>query len=428
MDTIFALATAVGRAGVAVIRISGGQAKRVFGMFDASEPAPREARLRRLRARDGRVLDDALVLHFKGPCSFTGEDVVELHLHGGVAVVQSVLAELNDIPEFRSAEPGEFTRRALLNGKLDLAEVEGLADLIDAETEAQRRQAQRLLSGHLGERAEQWRRDLIRAASLMEAVVDFADEDVPEDVSDEVYDLLSSVLITFRKEIEGVQIAERVREGFEVAIVGAPNVGKSTLLNTISGRDAAITSDVAGTTRDIIEVRMDLDGIPVTFLDTAGLRESTDEVERIGIERAEQRAALSDLRLVLSEPGSALPIEPRTDDIVVTSKGDLNPSDGLVLSGKTGLGVGEVLQLVSKKLKARVSTVGTASRNRHATVLKAAAEYIEKALGLLKLGEDSFDLAAEETRSALRILEGLIGRVGVEDLLDEIFSSFCLGK
>ncbi|WP_373050624.1 tRNA uridine-5-carboxymethylaminomethyl(34) synthesis GTPase MnmE, partial [Thalassovita aquimarina] len=301
MDTIFALATAHGKAGVAVIRVSGPLAhsagERLAGML----PDPRKAGLRLLRDGQGVRLDEALVLTFPDKSSFTGEAVVELQLHGSVAVVASVLRELGNMDGLRQAEPGEFTRRALENGRLDLAQVEGLADLIEAETEAQRRQALRVLSGDLGNRAEEWRRDLIRAASLLEATIDFADEDIPVDVSPEVNELLDRVIASLSKEIAGVSAAERVRTGFEVAIVGAPNVGKSTLLNALAGRDAAITSEYAGTTRDVIEVRMDLAGLPVTLLDTAGLRETQDKVEEIGIKRARERAGLADLRVFLVE-------------------------------------------------------------------------------------------------------------------------------
>ncbi|NBB81637.1 MAG: tRNA uridine-5-carboxymethylaminomethyl(34) synthesis GTPase MnmE, partial [Verrucomicrobia bacterium] len=299
MDTIFALSTAPGKAGVAIIRVSGAAAFQAVEPLVDSLPAPRRSGLRSVKSPDGDVLDTALVLTFEAGHSFTGETTVEIQCHGSRAVVSAILDALGRQDGLRPAQPGEFTRRALENEMLDLAQVEGLADLIDAETEAQRKQAVRVLSGQLGARAEEWRRKLIRAAALLEATIDFADEEVPEDVSPEVSELLESVRAELDKEIAGVGSAERIREGFEVAIVGAPNVGKSTLLNVLAGRDAAITSEVAGTTRDVIEVRMDLSGLPVTLLDTAGLRTTEDEVESIGVDLAMKRAKAADLRVFL---------------------------------------------------------------------------------------------------------------------------------
>ena len=299
MNTIFALASAQGRAGVSVIRLSGPDAKEVMAKFASNLPNDRVAGLRILIDDAGEPLDHALVLCFDGPRSFTGEDVVELHLHGSIAVVQSVLRVLGDSGLARLADPGEFTRRALENGRMDLAQVEGLADLIESETEAQRKQALRVVTGHLGALVEQWRSSLIRAAALIGATIDFVDEDVPVDVTPEVRELLTGVKTDLIKEITGSKVAERIRVGFEVAIVGAPNAGKSTLLNAMAGRDAAITSEIAGTTRDVIEVRMDLKGLPVTILDTAGLRDGQDAVEVIGINRALGRAGDADLRIFL---------------------------------------------------------------------------------------------------------------------------------
>ncbi|MGH1446043.1 MAG: tRNA uridine-5-carboxymethylaminomethyl(34) synthesis GTPase MnmE, partial [Cognatishimia sp.] len=321
-DTVFALATAPGKAGVAVVRVSGPAVADVAAALFGELPAPRMASLKVLCDAGGVRLDQALVLYFEQGRSFTGEEVLEFHLHGSIAVVNRVLRVLGDLNGLRLAEAGEFTRRALENGCLDLAQVEGLADLIDAETEAQRRQALRVLSGDLGKVAERWRSDLIRAAALIEATIDFADEDVPVDVTPEVEALLNGVLSVLAKEISGVETAERIRTGFEVAIVGAPNVGKSTLLNALAGREAAITSEFAGTTRDVIEVRMDLSGLPVTLLDTAGLRDTDDHVEGIGIERAKERAVAADLRVFLIEDGQSPDFEPLAGDIVVAAKAD----------------------------------------------------------------------------------------------------------
>lgn len=269
MDTIFALASARGKAGVAVIRISGPRAWDAASALGGPLPEARRASVRKLEW-NGEPLDEGLVLTFADGASFTGELAVELHIHGAVATIEAVLRALGGMSGLRMAEPGEFTRRALENGRFDLSQVEGLADLIDAETEAQRKQALKVLSGDVSRQAEAWRRDLIRAAALLEATIDFADEDVPVDVGPEVLRLVEGVVAELRQAITGYGAAERIRQGFEVAIVGRPNAGKSTLLNALAGREAAITSETAGTTRDVIEVRMDVDGLAVTFLDTAG--------------------------------------------------------------------------------------------------------------------------------------------------------------
>lgn len=426
MDTIFALATAQGRAGVAVVRISGPSAVLAAGRMCGDVPAARG--VRRLVDADGALLDEALVLRFAEGHSFTGEEVIELQLHGSPAVVAAVLRVLGDMLELRQAEAGEFTRRALENGRLDLAEVEGLADLIDAETESQRRQAVRVFSGALGELAAAWREKLIRAAALLEATIDFADEEVPVDVTPEVTALLAEVSAQMRREAEGVRIAERVRDGFEVAIIGAPNAGKSTLLNRLAGRDVAITSEIAGTTRDVIEVRMDLDGLPVTLLDTAGLRETEDLVEGLGVARARERAERADLRIYLLSEGEMGPQDAGPDDLVVRGKADLGDTLGLAVSGKTGAGVDALIAAVSGRLQDRVASVGIAMRERHRTAMLRAIAYMDAAQTGMESGSGMADLIAEDLRSAIRAVDSIVGRVDVEQVLDEIFSSFCIGK
>ena len=428
MDTIFALATAQGRAGVAVVRISGPLAHDACQRLCGDLPSPRVASVRVLVDASGVRLDEALVLVFDEGASFTGEKVVELHLHGSIAVIAAVLQTLSVIPGLRAAEAGEFTRRALENGRIDLAQVEGLADLIDAETEAQRRQALRVLSGDLGRLAEGWRRDLIRAAALLEATIDFADEEVPVDVTPEVSELLTGVRIALARESEGVKTAERIRSGFEVAIVGAPNVGKSTLLNALAGREAAITSEYAGTTRDVIEVRMDIGGIPVTLLDTAGLRETTDVIEEIGIRRARERASMADLRVFLVEGKAAPDMLPEPDDIVLQAKADLLSDKAGAVSGISGEGIESLIESIRSKLSVRLGSLGVATRERHRVAMQRAVVALDAAAEKLVLGPDLYDLAAEEVRQAIRALESLVGRVDVENLLDEIFSSFCVGK
>ena len=425
MDTIFALATAQGRAGVAIIRLSGPDAVRAAADFMSDVPVSRG--LRSMLDTDGVLLDQALVMRFAKGASFTGEEVVELHLHGSPAVIAAVLRVLGDHSLLRPAEAGEFTRRAMDNGKLDLAQVEGLADLIDAETEDQRKQALRVLSGELGDRAEVWRQKLLRATALLEATIDFADEEVPVDTHPEVLSLITDVRVGMQREYDGVRIAERVRDGFEVAIVGAPNVGKSTLLNRIAGREAAITSEIAGTTRDVIEVRFDLDGLPVTFLDTAGLRESDDQVEMIGVARAKDRAGDADLRVHMLMMNDQPQLDVVAGDIVAIAKSD-NGGDGFAVSGKTGAGIDDLIAAIGKELRQRVSTVGVAMRERHRVALGKALGSLDVAISQLDTPDGMSDLIAEDLRTAVRAVDSLVGRVDVEQVLGEIFSSFCIGK
>ena len=428
MDTIFALASAQGKAGVAVIRLSGPEAHKSANLLAGGGLSSRGMHLRTLRTPDGLWLDDGLVLTFQGPSSFTGEDVTELQIHGSTASINAILRCLSDMDGFRLAEPGEFTRRALENGKMDLAQVEGLADLIDAETEAQRKQAQTILAGALGTLAERWRRDLIRAASLLEAVIDFADEEVPTDVTPEVCALISGVKEDLMREVNGVRIAERIRSGFEVAIVGPPNVGKSTLLNALAGRKAAITSEYAGTTRDVIEVRMDLAGLPVTLLDTAGLRESEDYVESLGIELARSRVEAADMRVFLTDTPEGLGVPIQDSDIHVLPKIDLHEVSAHGISGKTGQGIDQLISNIVHVLSHRTTSHGIATRERHRIAMTRASESLSAAQTVLDSGTDMYDIATEELRIAIRALESLVGRIDVETLLDEIFASFCLGK
>jgi len=427
METIFAQATARGKAGVAVIRISGPRAWEAARALAGALPKPREAGLRRLRL-DGELLDEALVLCFEAGASFTGEQLAELQVHGAVATVAAVLRALAAMDGLRLAEPGEFTRRALENGQLDLAQVEGLSDLIEAETEAQRKQALAVLSGSVGKAVEDWRAKLVRAAALIEATIDFADEDVPVDVAPEVTMLLEVVLADVTREIGRVGAAERVREGFEVAIIGRPNAGKSTLLNALAGREAAITSEIAGTTRDVIEVRMDLGGLAVTLLDTAGLRETEDVVEAIGVERALQRATQADLRVFLLDGADVPLIAPLEDDLVVRGKADLQDGVGLAVSGKTGAGLERLIAEITGRLLGRAAGAGVMTRARHRQAMIRAKGALESARDEVLRGSDRAELAAEQLRDAARALESLVGRVDVENLLDEIFANFCIGK
>lgn len=423
-DTIFALATVRGKAGVSVFRISGDTAFDVARILCRDLPPSRGLRL--LRNSEGVVLDQAFVVTFDHGASFTGESVVEFQCHGSPAVVEAVQEALADAGA-RLADPGEFTRRALENECLDLSQVEGLSDLIEAETEAQRRQAFALMDGGLTQKVEGWRADLIRAAALVEATIDFADEDIPVDVTPEVSELIAGVFADLEKEIAGSFVAERVRDGFEVAIVGPPNIGKSTLLNALAGRQAAITSEIAGTTRDVIEVRMNLDGIPVTILDTAGLRETSDTIEAMGVDLARRRANMADIRIFLTEDGetNGFGIDVKAEDLVLRGKSDTGPVGGV--SGKTGAGMDRMIQHVTTVLDARVAITQSAVRQRHRIAMQAATGYMDAAEQLIQINGES-ELIAMELHAALHAMNSIIGRVGVEDLLDEIFASFCLGK
>ncbi|MFO7857000.1 MAG: tRNA uridine-5-carboxymethylaminomethyl(34) synthesis GTPase MnmE [Paracoccaceae bacterium] len=432
-DTIFAPATARGRAAIAVLRISGPRTEAALDALGASRLAPRRASLRVLHdPRSGEALDEVLALRFEAGASFTGEASAELHLHGGTAVMAAVLDALSSMPGLRLAEPGEFARRAVEGGRLGLIEAEAIADLVDAETEAQRRLALRAKRGALGDAAEGWRRDLVRARALVEAVLDFADEEVPEDVTPEVSALLAGVASSIAGILAGAGAAERLREGFEVAVLGAPNAGKSSLLNVLARRDVAITSAVAGTTRDVIEVRMDLFGLPVTMLDTAGIRETEDPVEAEGVARARARGEAADLRLWLMAPGGEPPPDGLMgpDDLVLASKADLAPGpDGSVaVSVVSGMGIETIIDAVASVLERRAAGASAAMRVRHRVALEAASNRIAAAEGWLPSGDAALDLVAEELRAATTALAALLGRVDPEDVLDDIFASFCLGK
>lgn len=428
MDTIFALATAPGRAGVSIIRVSGTLARHVAESLTGKTLKHRMATYVTFTGADGDVIDTGLAIFFKEGKSFTGEGVVEFHLHGSRAVVERMYRELSEYTDVRQAEAGEFTRRALINGKLSLTQVEGLADLIDSETEAQRKLANRVMIGELRDRANSWRMQLVRAASLLEASLDFADDEVPYDVTPEVTELVRSVAQDLRADMKSAVVTERVQSGFEVAIMGRPNVGKSTLLNYLAGRDAAITSEIAGTTRDVIEVKMDLRGLAVTLIDTAGIRDSAEQIEKLGIERALERFEKSDIAVFVVEQGKNPAAKPRPQDIVVTAKADLIGEAPGRVSGLTGFGVSEIVDEIEVYLSDLAATAGMASRQRHRLAITQAFDHLNAAGAILQMGVDKYEIVAEELRSAIWSLDSLIGKVDVEDLLDNIFSSFCIGK
>lgn len=426
MDTIVALATARGRAGVAVIRVSGPIAWEVCERIAGRLPQVRKATLLPLRNSAGEKIDEALVICFEEGSSFTGERVVEFQIHGSVAVVSHLLRTCVEADGVRLAEPGEFTKRAFLADRLNLAEVEALADLIEAETELQRKQAQAVLDGSATRLIESWREDLLQALAMIEASLDFSDEELPDDMRHLVRDPLDRVRTSMGAQVKGRGASEAVREGFEVAIIGAVNVGKSTLLNALAGREAAITSEIEGTTRDTIEVRMDLSGLPVTLVDTAGLRSTVDKVEAIGIQRGIERAKNADLRLFLRLEEEQVPDFIREDDLVLYSRVDETGKAGV--SGKTGEGLENMIKDISRVLGDRVTGSSVFSRERHFQKLESGLAHLNVASGMFTREGGSWDLASEEIRLALSNLDGIVGRVGVEDVLGRIFSSFCIGK
>ena len=440
--TIYALASGGGLSGVAVIRVSGPQAGAAFRALAGRDlPAPR--RMTRVRLRDpgcGEVLDDGLACWFAGPASFTGEDVAEFHLHGGRAVVAGVIEALGGFDGLRLAEPGEFTRRAFENGKMDLTAAEGVADLVAAETAGQRRQALRQMQGALGDLYEGWRSRLLAGLAHLEAAIDFSDEDLPEDLIPRVRQDAAEL----RKEI-AVHLAdghkgERLRDGVQVAIIGPPNAGKSSLLNLLARRDAAIVSETAGTTRDVIEVRMDLGGLPVLVADTAGLRDGTDAMEQEGVRRATRRAEEADLRLAVFDATAWPDLDARTlglvdgDTVAVVNKSDLaapappltaNGVAVLPVSAKDGTGIAALEMALGEAVAARCS-VGSAPQVTRARHREALADCEAALARFLETG--SPELAAEDLRLATRALGRITGRVGVEDMLDVIFRDFCIGK
>lgn len=426
-DTIFAPASVLGKSAVAVIRVSGPLAFAAAESLARGMVPVRRPVLRWLyETGSDERLDQALVLGFRGPRSFTGEDCVEFQTHGSAAVVAGVLSALGRIGGMRLAEPGEFTRRALLNDRLDLAQVEGLGDLLAAETAAQRKQAIELMDGGLSDLVSGWRAGLLGVLALVEASIDFSDEELPDDLFERSGAELARLETEMRREVQHAAAGERLREGFEVALVGLPNAGKSTLINRLARREIALVSDEAGTTRDVLEARLDLGGLPVTVLDMAGLRDA-EGVEAAGVERARRRAGAADLRVFLvGDEGyvDGLGVALEAGDIVVRAKADRD--DGPGVSGLTGKGVDALLARIGEVLRERLGRGGAISHARQRQATEGAVEAVARARGLLTHGSAEF--AAEELRRAMASLDFLVGRVDVEAVLGVIFASFCLGK
>ncbi|MCP4319900.1 MAG: tRNA uridine-5-carboxymethylaminomethyl(34) synthesis GTPase MnmE [Hyphomicrobiales bacterium] len=436
-DTVFALSSGAGLAGVAVIRISGPGVRSGLEIMAGRVPEPRRAVLTSIRDKQGRVLDRGLVLFFDGPGSFTGEDVAELHIHGGQAVIEATLRSLADLNGFRSAEPGEFTRRAFDNGKMDLTEVEGLADLIAAETEMQRRMALEQSSGSLSRLYDSWRQQLIRVRAMIEADFDFADEeDVPGSVADTIWPSVVDLSNEIRIHLDAAHAGEIVRDGYRVVIVGAPNAGKSSLLNALAKRDVAIVSEEQGTTRDILEVRLDIDGFPVIVFDTAGLRENAGTIETEGIRRALEAAGKADLVLLLEDLASPEDVAGIPDGTAMAmrigTKADLaHPEPGneydCLISVKRPDGLNDLLDMLRQQvMRAAVTRVRTLpNRQRHREYLEDCVHHIVEAV---ENDSEPLELRSENLRRAGDALGRLTGKIDVEDLLDLIFGEFCIGK
>lgn len=438
-DTIAALASGRGRAAIAVVRISGPATGRAIEALTGALPEPRMASVRSLRdPRDGELIDKGLVLWFPGPASFTGEDAAEFQIHGGPSVTAGLLDALMRGCGIRLAEPGEYARRAFENGKLDLTEVEGLADLIDAETAMQRRQALRQLDGALGKQIELWRLRLIKASAWAEAMLDFSDEgDVDQHALNRAMDDVRGLAGEIEGMLDTGDSGERLRDGYVVVIAGPPNAGKSTLLNYLAKRDVAIVSPIAGTTRDSLEVHMDMGGWPVVLIDTAGIRDSADPIEREGIERARTKASRADLVLWLlpHNTDSERESPPFDQAVLVRTKSDISPDsppkhskESVNISAMTGAGIDDLLAIVSERAAASF-TAGSPliTRHRHRQALTEVATCLKTAIHLFEIRADD-ELTAEELRLALRGLGRVTGRVDVEDILGALFSGFCIGK
>lgn len=441
MDTIFATASGRGRAGVSVVRISGPGAFTALDlMTQKARPKNRMASVRDIYAVDkSYLIDEALVISFQEPGSFTGEDVLEIHLHGGPVIVSSLMEELSKIDGFRSAEPGEFTRRAFEHGRLDLTEAEGIGDLVNAETHAQHQQALRQMRGSLGAIYNGWRDELIGSLAHLEADIDFPDEDLPDGVAKAIAPRIKALQSDMEQHLLDGHRGEKIREGLDVVILGAPNIGKSSLLNKLARKEAAIVSEQAGTTRDIVEVHLDLAGYPVTIADTAGIREATDVVEQEGVRRARARAEAADILIFMTDAADGMEATVEFADLMSASsyrllnkadlaKASFNKFDDprqFVVSVKTGEGLDPFLAYLEKDVVQMLDVSGAPSltRVRHRRALEDCVEALSRFAGA-----PDPELAAEDVRLAVRALGRITGRVDVEDILDVVFGDFCIGK
>jgi tRNA modification GTPase len=429
--TIVACATALGRGAIAIIRLSGPAAKSVVNSLAGTLPAPRRLTLQTYRDPSGETIDEGLTAWFPGPGSFTGEDCVEFQVHGGPAVIDAMMTACLTHPEVRLADPGEFTRRAVINGRLDLAQAEALADLIDAETQAQRRQAFSLMQGQLGERVRSWRQAFIRASVLLEAQIDFSDEgDVDSSTERQVLTLIEPALADIEHELAQAKQSIRIRNGFTIALSGPPNAGKSTLINALAKRDVSLVSSYRGTTRDAIEARCAIAGQMVTFIDLAGLRETSDPVELMGVERARDRMKEADLVLWLSPWDEPQQPPDGLQCLMVRTKSDMAganvapSSDTIVISAQTGANLPALLEEIAARLRLSDMTDGLVSRERQQALLSDVRHALIRAKDQVERPE----LAAEDLRIALDRLGRVTDAVANEEILDHLFSNFCIGK
>ena len=431
-DTIYALASGLGTAGVAVIRISGGECINIIKkLTKIKKPIPNKAYFSPISFNNA-ILDKAIVLYFKAPHSFTGEDVLELQIHGGRAVIQSVCQALSTFDNCRPAERGEFSRRAVINGKMDLTEAEGLLDLIHAETEQQRRQAFAQMDGNLSKLYESWRAQLVHHLAYTEAFIDFPEEDIPEEKELAINTDIQNLIQQIQRHLDDEHKGEKLRDGFQIAIIGAPNVGKSSLINALTHKEVAIVSQIAGTTRDIVEAHLDVNGFPVILADTAGLRDSAEQIEAEGIKRAVKKAEQADLILFVQDatakqeqniPKSLL----KKKIITIWNKKDLinttKMKDGYFLSAKTGSGIGALWDEIKQILLSSATNGAVITRERYRVALKECVSSLKSALQAQAL-----ELKAEDLRLAARALGRITGRIDVDELLDVIFRDFCIGK
>jgi tRNA modification GTPase len=442
--TIYALSTGPGISGVAIIRVSGKETKNVIKQLTRNSlPKPRVAALRKInKINTSELIDEGIVLWFPGPESYTGEDMAEFHVHGSKAVIDALQGSISKLENCRLAEPGEFTKLAFQNGKINLLKAESIADLISSETEIQRRQAIKIMNGASSDKFNELREKLLKILSHVEAKIDFPDEDLPEDIYDNIKKTSSEIISTIKKILSDQKVGERIREGFKIAILGPTNVGKSSLLNHLSNRDVAIVSEIAGTTRDVIETHLNIDGYPVVISDTAGIRESEDEIEKKGIKLALNKAENADLKIIVIDAKTVDFkgfLEDLIDDnsILVVNKSDLidkelsskikklNP---ILISVKNNLNLDDLILKIKDKLKNKFieNEDVLITRTRHRNHLEQCLEYLinfEK-----KNNTEDFDKAAEDLRLATRHLGMIVGKVDVEELLGSIFNDFCIGK
>ena len=442
--TIYALSTGPGVSGIAVVRVSGKEAAEVVKQLTGDDlPAPRVAVLKKLKnSNTNEMIDEGIVLWFPGPNSYTGEDLAEFHVHGSRAVVSALHSSISGIKNCRLAEPGEFTKLAFQNGKINLLKAEGIADLVSAETEIQRKQAVEIMSGKSSDKFTSWRAKLLKILAHVEAKIDFPDEDLPKDILDEIQKTSNQVSKEIEKVLDDQKVGERIREGFKIAIVGPTNAGKSSLLNYLSKRDVAIVSEIAGTTRDVIETHLNLDGYPVVVSDTAGIRESKNEIEKKGIKLALNRAEDADLKLIIVDAKSvdftsvlkelidenAILVVNKSDLLVGNINNELKKHDHILVSIKNNLNLDKLILKIKKKLENKFISYGDIliTRERHRQHLEQCISHLKNFKN--KNGSEDYDKAAEDLRLATRHLGMIVGKVDVEEILGSIFNDFCIGK